>query len=564
MKKIVYFIAVCVMSLMVSCEELTDVNINPNGVDPQTVDPNLMMAQFMSSTMTSYLERGFNDKCAGVSQYVQRSGWSSGVNRFDWISAEDWSADYARLKNIQHFYNRAEELEYEMHQGIGLVMRSFIFGLLTDKFGDVPFREALSPVSGGTNIRPAFAPQEEVYKGIIEDLKQANTLLSKSSVEHYTGVPASKATDLFYGFDPVKWRKLTNSLLLRYYMRLSVKLPDYAQAGIKEIVNNPSQYPIFASNGDDALMAYLGTGTGDSWPGNAVFDNSNPPSFGRVQLCAGLRDVLLDFNDPRLACWFNKVVMQIAIDEDPSLPDNYDKIVDGVRHLSRSFLTKNDMAIYNKATWVADRAAGKTLIDTMKYVGIPVAQAVHEGVYYNLNPVTDQGSSNVHVSALADIYKAAKGDLLKARMITYAEVCFILAEAAQKGWTSGAKEWYEKGVKASLDYWKLGNQYDSYIQNSGVAFNSAKAQEQIITQKWIANWTMGVESWCDWRRTGFPKFQFGSAGVRNTMPLRFRYDVNEKNRNLKNYEDAVSKLVETGQSGPEGKDSAWSKIWLIQ
>ena len=556
--------AVCVVSLLVSCEDITEVNINPNAIDPLTADPNLMMANFIPETMKSYLSDGFEDRCAGVVQYIQRSGWSSGVNRFDWVDAKDWSGVYNRLKNIQHFYNRSEELGYEFHQGVGLVLRAFNFGLLTDGYGDIPYKEALSPVSGGNNTLPVFDPQEEVYKGIIDDLKQANTLLSKGSIDNYTGAPANKATDVLYGFDPVKWRKLANSLLLRYYMRLSVKLPDYAQAGIKEIANNPNQYPVFASNSDDALMAYLGTGPNDSWNSNTVFDTSNPPLFPRRQLCAGLRDVLLDLGDPRLSCWFVPVVTRMAIDENPSLADSYDEIIDNVRYLSRANMTKNNLVVYHKDTWVADRAAGKTLIDTMEYVGIPVATAVDDGVYYNLNPITNQGSSNVHVSALADMYKEAKGDMLKARMITYAEVCFILAEAAQKGWISGAKEWYEKGVKASLDYWKLDNQYDSYIQNSGVAFNNANAQEQIITQKWIANWTVAVESWCDWRRTGFPKFSFGSAGVRNAMPLRYRYDINEKNRNLDNYNEAVNRLVETSQSGPEGKDSAWSKMWLIQ
>ena len=44
------------------------------------------------------------------------------------------------------------------------------------------------------------------------------------------------------------------------------------------------------------------------------------------------------------------------------------------------------------------------------------------------------------------MYKEATGDLLKQRLISYAEVCFIIAEAAQKGWSVGSQqEWYEKG-----------------------------------------------------------------------------------------------------------------------
>ena len=562
MKKILlYFITVCIVSFLVSCEDITKTNINPNAIDPLTVDPNLMMPNFIVGTMKNYLEEGYDGNCAGVVQYMQKSGWSGGLNSFDWVGQKDWDGIYGHLRNIQHFYNRSVELGYEFHQGVGLVMRAFNFGFLADGYGDIPYKEALSPVSGGTNILPAFDAQEDVYKGIIEELKQANTLLSKGSIAQYTGVPVSKAADVLYGFNPEKWRKLANSLMLRYYMRLSVKLPAYAEDGIKKMMTKQNEFPLFEANDDDAILAYLGTGADNAWKGNLQFDSGNDIYFYRLQLCAGFRDVLVDFKDPRLPRWFNKVVRKISIDESPTAEN--DVIVDGVRYLSRSYITNNDMVIYDKNTWVSAVADRKQLVDTMSYVGIPICAFVGDGAFVcNLNPTPDRGGANVHVSALADMYSGTKGEFLNMRMITYAEVCFILAEAAQKGWISGTQDWYEKGVRASLDYWKVGG-YNTYIQNPGVAFNSAKALEQIITQKWIANWNIAVESWCDWRRTGLPKFSYGDRGVRNAMPIRFRYGANESSRNKANYEVAKEKLVTTTDSNLE-KDSAWSIMWLLQ
>ena len=46
------------------------------------------------------------------------------------------------------------------------------------------------------------------------------------------------------------------------------------------------------------------------------------------------------------------------------------------------------------------------------------------------------------------MYKESKGDMLLARLISYSEVCFILAEAAQKGWSVGGTQ--QDGMKMEL------------------------------------------------------------------------------------------------------------------
>jgi hypothetical protein len=65
---------------------------------------------------------------------------------------------------------------------------------------------------------------------------------------------------------------------------------------------------------------------------------------------------------------------------------------------------------------------------------------------------------------------------MKARLISYAEVCFILAEAAQKGWSVGGtqQDWYENGVKASFDTWGVGDDASDYLAGAGVAYDGQK------------------------------------------------------------------------------------------
>lgn len=539
-----------------SCQDLTELNVNPNGVDPTTVNPNLLVTTVITATAQGSVS--YDNNPAGVMNYVQKSGWGGGLNQYDWISESSWASYYSNLRNIKHLYERAGEEGMEFQQGLALVLRAKNFADVTDWWGDAPYTAALNaPAGSQEDLFPVFDSQEIIYKGVIEDLKKANTLLSKS-VDAYSGI--SKSNDVIYNGDPAKWRKMANSLMLRYYMRVSTKLPDYAKAGIEDIVKNPGTYPIFSSNDDDAAMAYIGSSGDDSWPANTTYDNSQS-NFSRIQLCAGFRDVLVGSNDPRLPVWFNKVKVKITI-SDKYAPEN-DKVVDGVRYLTPSYVQSQGYVVYNRNTWIAAAAAGKTIIDTMDYVGIPVAVVAYEPYNYNLNPKPTQGGYNDHVSAVADKYKAAKGPMLKARIITYSEVCFILAEAAKKGWAVGSQQsWYEKGIQASLDTWGVGSSYATYITKSGVKYDGSL--DQIMTQKWISLWTNAAESYCDWRRTGLPALQVGPRGKRNAMPLRVRYDANEKNRNSANYQEAIKKLVQTPYTAQDGNDSAWSKMWLLQ
>lgn len=553
------FLVFAVIALFSCDEHLTELNVNPNGVDPSTVNPNLMVPTVITSKWMGYTDAAYQGGVAGVMQYVQKSGWGNELNKYAWNSDQDWSGSYNLLRDAQHLYNRSVEEGMEFHQGLALVIRAQTFAMIADVWGDAPYTKALNAPNGGQeDLFPPFDTQETIYKGIIEELKKANTLLSKPAGE-YKEISAS--ADVLYGGNPAKWRKLANTLMLRYYMRLSVKLPAYAKAGIEEIMSKPNEYPIFSSNDDDAAMSFVGSSNADSWYANVTYSGNGGSDFTRIQLCAGFRDVLVGYNDPRLDVWFNPVKVQIKISTEHT---ENDVVVDGVRYLRPEYLVEKNWVIYNKNTWVADVNAGKTIIDTSEFVGLPIASTTGDGSAWNLNPNPIQGGPNVHNSALDDIYKAAKGSLLKARLISYAETCFILAEAAQRGWSAGGsqKEWYEKGVKASFDTWGVGSSYSAYIAQPGVAYDGSL--KQIITQKWIANWTVAWESWADWRRTGFPVLTVGPKGTREAMPLRYEYGGNEISRNKDNYLSAVERLVETPFTATDGKDSSWSKFWLLQ
>lgn len=517
-----------------ACKDITELNENPNGVNPATANPSLVLSTVLTETGRAMVNLGYQD-AAGIVQHTQKDGWSGSHNDYDWGQENSWTGYYDILRNNQYVYERSVELKYEMHQGIALVMKSILFGLITDLWGDAPYTNALKASQGGAeNTFPVFDPQETIYSGILDDLEKANVLLSKSAAEY-----ASVGTaDVYYSGNPVKWRKLANSLKLRYYMRLSSKKPQFAKEGIEKIVANPTQYPIITAAADDATMAYAGNSSADSWPGAVKFD-SDSSNYRRLKMCATFVEYLQAVKDPRLGVFANKVQIPLVVDS--SLAKGTDKIISGKRYLS------------------PDKVTG--MIDTdPEYVGLPVS--LLGGASYNMSPTAAQGARNPHVSWLNSMYMGANGTLLKARLMSAAEVNFILAEAALKGWSAGSAEKnYYAGIQASLTTWGLASTAAAYGAQPGVVY--AGTLKQIIEQKWIASWTAASEAWFDYRRTGYPELKTGPQSKRTVLPLRFYYMLDERNLNKANATTAIDKLVITKYSEADGKNSPWSKMWLL-
>ncbi len=534
-------ILILFLLMAVSCLDLEELNINPNGVDPLNARPFLLMSTVLTYTGQNVVGLGFGD-IAGVMQHTQKDGWSGGHNSYEW-SDQNWSGYYGILRNTEEMLKKSEDPGLEFYQGVALIMKAYNYGLIADIWGDAPFTEALQGEAG--NLKPSYDAQKDIYTGILAYLETANTLLSKNQNE-YSDI--NSVQDVLYSGSVAKWRKFANSLALRYYMRISEKEQAVAKAGIEKIAGDPAKYPLILNASDDANIDYVGNSNSDSWPCNTTFDVSET-NWRRLKMCSTLVEKLQALDDPRLALWARKIDIPIVIDA--TKPDDYDEIVDGKRIIAQN---------------IADTFEGTyevSIDQDPEYVGLPPAWGLLPQAY-NLNPNLEQAPINPHASHISEMYKAASGTHLKARLISAAEVNFILAEAALKGWTVGgsAKDLYEAAVKASMDAWGLSGSYDDYIESTGVSYDGTLGQ--IIEQKWIASWTAAAEAWFDYRRTGFPALTAGKIVERNAIPLRFYYGTNELLYNPDKVEAAIQGLEATTFSAGDGKNSPWSRSWLLQ
>ncbi|WP_244462124.1 RagB/SusD family nutrient uptake outer membrane protein [Wocania ichthyoenteri] len=173
------------------------------------------------------------------------------------------------------------------------------------------------------------------------------------------------------------------------------------------------------------------------------------------------------------------------------------------------------------------------------------------------------------------------------QLMTTAEVYFLKAEAALRGWNGAgdAQVNYEMGISTSFeqhgasgaaayiadnsstpaDYVDPVNPTNNIaaMSNITIAWNAADDNEtkleKIITQKWIAMFPEGQEAWSEFRRTGYPKIfpvvsnQSGGVVDTNIQIRRIPFVDSELSTNPEGVSGAVSKLG--------GPDNAGTRLW---
>jgi hypothetical protein len=154
--------------------------------------------------------------------------------------------------------------------------------------------------------------------------------------------------------------------------------------------------------------------------------------------------------------------------------------------------------------------------------------------------------------------------------MTYSELQFILAEAAEKGMittSTTAETYYTNGVQANFAYYAamVPSSYGiivtptpSYYTQPAVAYTGTSTEKlgKIALQKWVSLFFNGLEGWFDWRRTGIPAVVPGIDNLNNNkVPVRFIYPLSEQALNASNRAAAVTR---------QGADDINTLIWIAK
>ena len=421
------------------------------------------------------------------------------------------------------------------------IFRVYAGALLTEYYGDVPFSEAgLGYITGKTD--PKYDYQEELYPYFFKELKEA--------AKQFDITATAITSDPMFGGNIDKWRLFANSLRLRYAMRISDVLPELAKQEFAAALNDG----VMANIDDDACVKHMevtysfGQESYRDFRGNALskYFYGNDPAINPSYICQTFWKQLYDNNDPRTTriCRFY-IDDFLAISTGEGRIDMTDAVVATQEANPGSnviyLIAPGEFSWDNWPTY--PELPGSALAEKVASV-----QAAHPGYNPGSNP-------RWLMPKLAVNFLQSDNPGI---IMTYAEVCFLRAEAAVLGWTGdNAKDMYEKGIRASMDilakYYKCDvitdAEYATYIAQPAIAFGAGPDQQkmQINTQAWILHFHNPAEAWSNVRRSDYPALQ-PPTGAKNPLidgaeiPVRLCYPIKEETYSKEAYQAAKARV----------------------
>jgi hypothetical protein len=212
---------------------------------------------------------------------------------------------------------------------------------------------------------------------------------------------------------------------------------------------------------------------------------------------------------------------------------------------------------YRDYDFNGDNGLSQFFINTLNFWDDPRRTKWSATVGGNYEGIPSGYASGQQPERLSYYLAALKNEPLIGNILNYAELQFILAEAALRGYTNGnPKTLYENGVNNAITYWGL-TVPTGHLAKPGIIWNDPETFDQklekIITQKYFTLFFTDFQSWFEHRRTGYPNLPIG-PGVQNNkiMPTRLVYPTLVQSLNRVNYDAAVAEM---------GGDNMLVKVW---
>lgn len=517
------FLPIAMLALSLSACKKQFTDYERNPNRPVTVPPNLVLTGLLSDI-------NGDRPWSLVSRWNQFDNCNYnyyGDQRYDWTGA---GLNYLTLKNVVKMEQEAKrvgEPDVNAYSALGKFFRAFFFYRMTNLVGDLPMTDALKGLEITT---PKYNTQKEIFVQILKWLDEANNDLSAIIAKSGD----TKIDGDFYFSTKSAWQRVVNAFKLRVLISLSKKEGD-ADLGIKQkfadVITNAAKNPLLRGSSDNLQYMYSNFNKYPSNPDNLGFDAT------RYNMSATYLDKLVQLNDPRAYITAEPATKQLSL--------------------------------------------GKTPADISAYVGASSG----EDLAAMSSKMSDASKGEYSVRSRSRYYANYVGE--PGVQVGYAEMCFNIAEAINRGWTTGtAEDWYKKGIKAALSFYGIpvdapGNvvkvypynspssvtyniPFDfegSYYQQASIKYagNTAAGLQQILLQKYLSFFqNSGWEAYLNWRRTGVPAFLTGTGtGNSGRIPKRFQYPASEQSTNNANWKLAV-------QSQFGGTDDINADMWLIK
>ncbi|MEO5591342.1 MAG: SusD/RagB family nutrient-binding outer membrane lipoprotein [Chitinophagaceae bacterium] len=460
-----------------SCKKYLNINTDPDSISDAP------LAQLLTSAQVNLgFESGSDLFRFSTLIAQQMSGQASLGNQtylFDTynITGSDennvWSSmNSTTLSDLELIITKATATGSPYYSGIAKILKAYEYQKMVDAWGDVPYSEAQKL---SLNTQPKYDKAEDIYKAITVLLTEAVTELNAGTSAFSPGVNSVIYSNSSFAVVKGNWIKLANTLKLRIFLHYSKKDPAFTLAQITALVNTAG-VTFMASNADNFQMPFFDVTKAqnpiqqfEASRANYLFANNS-----MVTLMVGK-------SDPRLPFYFTPVPFT-------SIPATYkgakpgDPVGNGYSRIH---------------TYLRGAASGA-----------PPVQQPDGGIL----------PGSIVYTGAAPI-----------RMLTYAEYCFIRAEAALLGAPGVAQTFFTNGITASMqDVGVSATDITAYLAVNGtLTGTNAQQLKQIIEEKYVANNGVAMEPWTDFRRTGYPALVPPSNGVAPAVPRSLFYPQSE-------------------------------------
>lgn len=276
-KYLIFVLAFIIFNI--SCNDQEYYQENPN--EPSTTTPALLL--------TGICVNSFNNYPLGpayASRYLTYYERPEAHVNYSWTQGSFY--EYNVLRQVKKMEELATLSNEENYLGLAKFFRALLFSRLTERFGEIPYSEALQAKEGG--VKPKYDSQEDIYIGILKDLDDAHNLLD-------AGNSAIGGDVIYYG-DISKWRKAVTALKLRTLIHLSKK-EDNTNLNIKQkfaaIMADPAKNPLMKDNSDNVQIAFNEDAVNNYYP---LFESNSVSSL--VSLEENIVNIMVENQDPRL------------------------------------------------------------------------------------------------------------------------------------------------------------------------------------------------------------------------------------------------------------------------
>lgn len=522
MKTIKIGLAFMALAFTACTKNMESINNNPN--NPAKVEPDFLLTTAIYETMNLY--GGAMNRVVFFNYTHFFSGFQGEFQRYTYSVDNNnlyWRNTYVRC--LQPVYQIEENFKdnpaYANRVLIARIWKNFILSNTVAIWGGIPTDAALQ---GTPSV--AYTREQEVYTGLLSELK---TLAGSLNV---AGDKYTANADKVFGGDILKWKKFANTLRLRLAMRISNDAPNgdavLAQQVVKEIYQD--EQSTIKTQAETAAASW--GSTSDSW--SPLYDYTVYNYTG------------------------NKATIPVV----------------------------NESLVYHMAPYNDARLA---------VYAQPAKQGPQAGKYFGQN--ISYGGGGTYAGALTNPHSGLKQDdysyigdrFLKPDaeyiFLSYAEACFLKAEAALKGWwgtTAAAAQYYNEGIDASYNRYGLttaqaavykntpgikwgtasdttgrSETFKDWLQICSSYLSAADHFKRIVMQEWLAMPGQGIDAWALIRRTRTLEFQPQFAtydGNYAYVPNRLLYPATELQINAAEVKKAIQWL--------NGADDLFTKLWF--